>query len=116
MKTLKLVLGALLMLNFAVAVTAALVVLFPDLALAAEGAATAGAGGDRGLMMIGAALAVGLGCVGAGLAVAQVGAAALGAIGEKPDMLGKTLIFVGLAEGIAIYGLIISIMIYASAG
>ena len=66
--------------------------------------------------MIGAALAVGLGCVGAGLAVAQVGAAALGAIGEKPDMLGKTLIFVGLAEGIAIYGLIISIMIYASAG
>jgi len=116
MKTLKVVLGALLMLNLAVILTAAAVVLFPDLALAAEGAPAAAAGSDRGLMMIGAALAVGLGCVGAGLAVAQVGAAALGAIGEKPDMLGKTLIFVGLAEGIAIYGLIISLMIYASAG
>lgn len=116
MKTLKVVLGALLMVNFAVIVAAAAVVLFPDVALAAEGGAAAAAGSDRGMMMIGSALAVGLGCVGAGIAVAQVGAAALGAIGEKPDMLGKTLIFVGLAEGIAIYGLIISIMIYASAG
>lgn len=58
-----------------------------------------------------AAIAVGLGSIAGGLAVAYVGAAALGAIGEKPELAGRALIFVGLAEGIAIYGLIIAIMI-----
>lgn len=57
------------------------------------------------------ALAVGLGSIAAGIAVAYVGAAAIGAISEKPEVTGKVLIFVGLAEGIAIYGLIIAIMI-----
>ncbi len=57
------------------------------------------------------ALAVGLGSVSAGIAVAYVGSAAVGAMGEKPEVTGKALIFVGLAEGIAIYGLIIAIMI-----
>lgn len=45
------------------------------------------------------------------MAVGYVGAAAMGAIGEKPELAGRALIFVGLAEGIAIYGLIIAIMI-----
>lgn len=58
-----------------------------------------------------AAIATGFGCLGAGIAVAYVGAAAVGAVGEKPEVAGRTLIFVGLAEGIAIYGLIIAIMI-----
>jgi V/A-type H+-transporting ATPase subunit K len=58
-----------------------------------------------------AAISTGFGCLGAGIAVAYVGAAAVGAVGEKPEVAGRTLIFVGLAEGIAIYGLIISIMI-----
>jgi len=58
-----------------------------------------------------AAIAVGVGSLGAGIAVGYVGAAAMGAIGEKPELAGRALIFVGLAEGIAIYGLIISIMI-----
>jgi V/A-type H+-transporting ATPase subunit K len=43
--------------------------------------------------------------------VATVGAAAIGAVAEKPEVFGRALVFVGLAEGIAIYGLIISIMI-----
>jgi V/A-type H+-transporting ATPase subunit K len=60
---------------------------------------------------VAAAIAVGLGSVGAGAAVGYVGAAAMGAIGEKPELAGRALIFVGLAEGIAIYGLIIAIMI-----
>lgn len=60
---------------------------------------------------ISAALAAGLGALGAAVAVAVVGAAALGAISEKPELFGQALIFVGLAEGIAIYGLIIAIMI-----
>jgi V/A-type H+-transporting ATPase subunit K len=58
-----------------------------------------------------AAIAVGLGSVGAGIAVSAVGAAAMGALAEHPEMAARALIFVGLAEGIAIYGLIIAIMI-----
>lgn len=64
---------------------------------------------DIGLLA--AALATGLACIGAGIAVAVVASSAVGAISENPSLLGKTIIFAGLAEGIAIYGLIISIMI-----
>ena len=64
---------------------------------------------DIGLLA--AALATGLACIGAGIAVAMVASSAIGAISENPSLLGKTIIFAGLAEGIAIYGLIISIMI-----
>ncbi len=59
----------------------------------------------------GAGLATGLACIGAGIAVGIAGAAAIGGITEKPEILGRTLIFVGLGEGIAIYGLIISFLI-----
>jgi V/A-type H+/Na+-transporting ATPase subunit K len=58
-----------------------------------------------------AAISTGLACVGAGIAVASSGAAAVGAIAEKPESFGRSLIFVGLSEGIAIYGLIISFLI-----
>lgn len=64
---------------------------------------------DIGLLA--AALSTGLACIGAGIAVALVASSAIGAISENPSLLGKTIIFAGLAEGIAIYGLIISIMI-----
>ena len=66
---------------------------------------------DKGIGMIAAALAVGLAAIGSGIAVAVVASSAVGAISENPSLLGKTVIFAGLAEGIAIYGLIISIMI-----
>lgn len=65
----------------------------------------------KGIGMIAAALAVGLAAIGSGIAVAVVASSAVGAISENPSLLGKTVIFAGLAEGIAIYGLIISIMI-----
>ncbi|MBN1781556.1 ATPase [bacterium] len=58
-----------------------------------------------------AAIAVGVGALGGGAAVAYVGAAAMGAIGEKPELAFRALMFVALAEGIAIYGLIIALMI-----
>ncbi|WP_303901503.1 ATP synthase subunit C [Thiohalomonas denitrificans] len=58
-----------------------------------------------------AALATGLSSLAAGYAVATVGSAAMGALVEKPELLGRVLVLVGLAEGIAIYGLIISILI-----
>jgi V/A-type H+-transporting ATPase subunit K len=81
---------------------------------AAAWAADAGPLTDPGVVrwaFISAAIAAGAGALGAGLAVATVGAAALGAISEKPELAGRALIFVGLAEGIAIYGLIVAIMI-----
>jgi len=66
---------------------------------------------SSGMGFLAAALSTGLATIGAGYAVGAVGSSALGAVSEDPNILGKTLIFVGLAEGIAIYGLIVSIMI-----
>jgi V/A-type H+/Na+-transporting ATPase subunit K len=63
------------------------------------------------LVYIAAALSTGLACIGAGIAVASSAAAATGAIAEKPEIFGRSLVFVGMAEGVAIYGLIISFMI-----
>lgn len=65
----------------------------------------------NGLGLLAAALSTGMATIGTGYAVGVVGSSALGAASEDDSILGKTLIFVGLAEGIAIYGLIISIMI-----
>lgn len=91
--------------------TALLVAVAPALA-AAPAAPIAGAGGDAwSLGLIAAALSTALAALGAGFAVARVGTAAIGALAEKPELFGRLLIFVGLAEGIAIYGLIVSILI-----
>lgn len=77
---------------------------------AAAAAAVKGAGIDSSWVFIGAAVATGLSSLGAGFAVARVGTAAVGALAEKPELFGRLLIFIGLAEGIAIYGLIVSIL------
>ena len=61
--------------------------------------------------LLAAALATGLSSLAGGYAVGKLGTAAVGALAEKPDLFGRLLIFVGLAEGIAIYGVIISILI-----
>jgi V/A-type H+-transporting ATPase subunit K len=63
-----------------------------------------------------AALSTGLSAIGAAVAVAVVGGAAMGAVAEKPELAGRALVFVGLAEGIAIYGLIVAIMILGRLG
>jgi V/A-type H+-transporting ATPase subunit K len=88
-------------------------------AMAANGAAAeAKVVPDQVLMwgFVAAALSTGIGALGAAYAVSHVGAAAMGAMGERPEIAGRALIFVGLAEGIAIYGLIVSIMILARLG
>ena len=88
------------------------IVMFTGNASAAEAATTATSSGlATGLGYIGAALVTGLSCIGGGIAVASAASAALGAISEDQSILGKSLIFVGLAEGVALYGLIISFMI-----
>ena len=61
--------------------------------------------------LVAAAVAFGLGAVGAGLAISHVGAAAMGAVAEKPQIAGQALIFVALAEGIVVFGFITALMI-----
>jgi len=68
-----------------------------------------------GFEFLAAALAFGLAAVGAGLAIGPVGAAALGAISEKPETFGQALIFVALAEGLVIFGFIAFLMILGKA-
>lgn len=76
---------------------------------ATETAAAAAAG--NGMAYLAAALVTGLACIGAGIAVAAAASAALGAISENDKIMGKALIFVALAEGIALYGLLVTFMI-----
>lgn len=61
--------------------------------------------------LIAAAIAFGLGAIGAGIAISHVGAAAMGAIAEKPEIAGQALIFVALAEGLVVFGFITALMI-----
>lgn len=68
-------------------------------------------GGADPYVTLAAALSTGLASIGAGIAVGGSGAAAVGATAEKPESFGRALIFVGLSEGIAIYGLMISFII-----
>jgi V/A-type H+/Na+-transporting ATPase subunit K len=84
------------------------IMMFSGYAYAAEGTAAVGTDGWR---YIAAALSTGLSCIGGGIAVASAASAALGAISEDSSIMGKSLIFVALAEGIALYGLIVSFTI-----
>ena len=82
------------------------------IASAAEpAAAAAGLSVGSGLGLLAAALVTGLSCVGAGIAVAAAAPAAIGAVSEDPKSFGKSMIFVVLGEGVALYGLLISILI-----
>jgi len=82
----------------------------PSTAMAAGFQQAASAAADP-YATLAAALSTGMAAIGAGIAVANTGAAAVGAIAEKPESFGRALIFVGMGEGIAIYGLIISFLV-----
>ena len=75
-------------------------------AAAAASAATAGA-----MKYLAAAIAVGLACIAGGMAVGKIGAAAMGAMSENPELSGKALPFVGLAEGICLWGMLVAVLI-----
>ena len=83
----------------------------PIMAGAADTAAAADAA-SNGLGLLACAASTGIACVGAGIAVAGAAPAAIGATSEDPKAFGRALIFVVLGEGVAIYGLLISILIY----
>lgn len=88
------------------------IMLFSGKVAAAETQAAAEAvNAVDGWRYIAAALSTGLSCIGGGIAVASAASAALGAMSEDSSIMGKALIFVALAEGIALYGLIVSFTI-----
>lgn len=64
----------------------------------------------QGLALLGIGLPTGLAAIGAAIALGPVGSSALAVIAEKPELFGRTLVYLGLAEGIAIYGLVMSIL------
>jgi V/A-type H+/Na+-transporting ATPase subunit K len=69
----------------------------------------------NGSALIGAAIAVAGSSIGAAIAVAYTGSAALAAMSERPEIFGRAMVIVGLAEGIAIYGLIVSVILIGKA-
>lgn len=69
----------------------------------------------NGSALIGAAIAVAGSSIGAAIAVAYTGSAALAAMSERPELFGRAMVIVGLAEGIAIYGLIVSVILIGKA-
>lgn len=82
---------------------------------AAKSAAAASATSSGTGALLGAAIAVAGSTIGAGIAVAYAGAAALAIMSERPELFGRAMVIVGLAEGIAIYGLIIGIILIGKA-
>jgi V/A-type H+-transporting ATPase subunit K len=78
---------------------------------AQEAAETSGGGLTAGIRYIAAAAAVGLACIAGGIAVGQIGSAAMGAMSENPELSSKAIPFVGLAEGICLWGFLVAVLI-----
>ena len=106
----KIVIGFLAV-NVFIVVVCVLIALDHSTVWASEQVAAEVGSHERSWGFLSAALAVGLGSISSAIAVAVIGSSALGAMSEKPELGGKAIIFLGLAEGIAIYGLIVAILI-----
>ncbi|MDR2509282.1 MAG: ATP synthase subunit C [Spirochaetaceae bacterium] len=89
-------------------ITAVTVFITPAALFAEEAGASASSGGIK---YIAAALAVGIACIGGGIAVGHIGAAAMGAMSENAELSGKAMPFVGLAEGICLWGFLVGLLI-----
>jgi len=102
--------GKILLLGFIFAI-ALFTVTSPLLVHAQEAEAT-----GAGEAFIAMAIATGISSIAAAYAVAKTGVAALATITEKPELFGRTILYVGLAEGIAIYGVLVSLLIWITIG
>jgi V/A-type H+/Na+-transporting ATPase subunit K len=119
--------GLVILAGVGVVLMAGAVVLFVAALTAGSAGAAVGTAGVAGVKLaataassnsgalLGAGIAVAGSAIGAGIAVAYTGAAALAAISERPELFGRAMVIVGLAEGIAIYGLIIGIILIGKA-
>ncbi|MEV6097087.1 ATP synthase subunit C [Nocardia sp. NPDC051981] len=88
-----------------------------SVAPAAADPLAAGGGGSGGnwAALLGAAIAVAASSLAAAIAIAYTGAAALAAVSERPELFGRAMVIVGLAEGIAIYGLVVAVLLIGKA-
>ncbi|MBC9713899.1 ATPase [Streptomyces sp. TRM66268-LWL] len=100
---------------FAGALAVLIVALSGGSAQADAAAAAAESSGSGSAALIGAAIAVAGASIGAAIAVAYTGAAALAVMSERPELFGRAMVIVGLAEGIAIYGLVVAIILLGKA-
>lgn len=96
---------------FAAAQAALIFVGAQDVMAATEAAGATGISIGLGLAIIGVGIPTAFSTIAAGIAVGTIGAASLAVLVEKPEIFGRTLVYLGLAEGIAIYGLVISILL-----
>ncbi|MGZ4624666.1 MAG: ATP synthase subunit C [Kineosporiaceae bacterium] len=87
----------------------------PAATVATAPAQTASSSGATWAALLGAAIAVAGSSIGAAIAVAYTGAAALAAMSERPELFGRSMVIVGLAEGIAIYGLVVAVILVGRA-
>lgn len=110
-KTSMSLLGGTVLVTAALAGLASLALWWPAAMAAENGAAAELPAGVLQWGFIAAALSTGVSALAAGYAVATVGSASVGAMAERPEIFGRVLVMIGLAEGIAIYGLIVSILI-----
>ena len=85
--------------------------LFANEAAAVPAAAPAAGSSLAAVKYIAAAIAVGIACIAGGMAVGRIGAAAMGAMSENAELSGKALPFVGLAEGICLWGFLVALLI-----
>ena len=94
---------------------ATLMLLFASFCVFAEGTeaveATTTESSSSAIKYIAAGIAVGVACIAGGMAVGKIGAAAMGAMSENPELSGKALPFVGLAEGICLWGFLVALLI-----
>ncbi|MGW3076147.1 ATP synthase subunit C [Kitasatospora sp. NPDC001132] len=81
----------------------------------AAGPAAATSSGSGSAALIGASIAVAGASIGAAIAVAYTGAAAIAALSERPELFGRAMVIVGLAEGIAVYGLVVAVLLIGKA-
>lgn len=95
---------------FGVAVAGAMLLGVQEVMAAEPAAAAGGISLGQGLALLGIGLPTGLAAIAAAMALGPIGSASLAVIAEKPEMFGRTLVYMGLAEGIAIYGLVMSIL------
>ncbi|MFD0274260.1 ATP synthase subunit C [Kitasatospora sp. NPDC127111] len=93
----------------------ALLVTALDDSARADTPVAAAASGSGSAALIGAGIAVAGASIGAAIAVAYTGAAAIAALSERPELFGRAMVIVGLAEGIAVYGLVVAILLIGKA-
>ncbi len=104
-------LPAVNVLAVAVTLTLLLLALSAGASSAQTGADAAASSGDRWAAFLGAAIAVAGSSLGAAFAVSYTGSAAIAALSERPELFGRAIVIVGLAEGVAIYGLIVAVLL-----